>query len=133
MASISADNGLGFTDFDLPPEGCNHNKAMHISMECKGTTFSRVLVDTISSLNVLPKSALMKIDFAGVELRPSDLIVKAFDGSRRSVFGEVDLPFKIGLKVFGTTLFVMNIQPAYYCLLGRPWIHGAGTVTSTLH
>ncbi|XP_058783976.1 uncharacterized protein LOC131658727 [Vicia villosa] len=90
--NISAGNGLGFTDRDLPPEGRNHNKALHISMECKGTTLSRVLVDTGSSLNVLPKSALMRIDYAGVELRPSELVVRAFDGSRRSVFGEVDLP-----------------------------------------
>ncbi|XP_058783769.1 uncharacterized protein LOC131658498 [Vicia villosa] len=81
--NISAGNGLGFTDRDLPPEGRNHNKALHISMECKGTTLSRVLVDTGSSLNVLPKSALMRIDYAGVELRPSELVVRAFDGSRR--------------------------------------------------
>ncbi|KAI5434826.1 hypothetical protein KIW84_021587 [Lathyrus oleraceus] len=27
----------------------------------------------------------------------------------------------------------MDIHPAYSCLLGRPWIHEAGTVTSTLH
>lgn len=96
VSSISADNGLGFINVDLPHEGRCHNKALHISIECKGTTLSHVLVDTCSSLNVLPKIALMKIDYAGVELRPSDLIVKAFDGSRRSVFGEVDLPVKIG-------------------------------------
>ena len=83
-ANISAENGLGFTDFDLPPEGQDHNKALHISMECRGTTLSRVLVDTWSSLNVFPKSALMKIDYFGLELRPSNLMVKAFDGSRRS-------------------------------------------------
>lgn len=133
VSSISADNGLGFTDNDLPPKGLRHNKALHISIECKGTTLSHVLVDTGSSLNVLPKVALMKIDYAGVELRPSDLVVKAFDGSRRSVFGEVDLPIKIGPQVFNATFFVMDIQPAYCCLLGRPWIHGAGAVTSTLH
>ncbi|KAI5407865.1 hypothetical protein KIW84_053922 [Lathyrus oleraceus] len=27
----------------------------------------------------------------------------------------------------------MDIHPAYSCLLGRPWIHEAGAVTSTLH
>ena len=27
----------------------------------------------------------------------------------------------------------MDILPVYSCLLGRPWIHGAGVVTSTLH
>lgn len=109
MASTSTDNGLGFTDFDLPPEGRNHDKALHISMECKGTTLSRVLVDIGSSLNVLPKSTLMKIDNAGVKLHPSDLIVRAFDGSRRALFGEVDLLAKIGPRVFDTTLFIMDI------------------------
>ena len=28
---------------------------------------------------------------------------------------------------------VMDISPAYSCLLGRPWIHTAGVVPSTLH
>lgn len=92
-----------------------------------------MLVDTESSLNVLPMSILMKIDYVGVELCPSDLIIRAFDGSRRTIFGEVDLPVKIGPQVFGTTFFVMDIQPAYCCLLGCPWIHVAGAVTSTLH
>ncbi|XP_058725722.1 uncharacterized protein LOC131597017 [Vicia villosa] len=105
--NISAGNGLGFTDRDLPPEGRNHNKALHVSIECKGTTLSRVLVDTGSSLNVLPKLALMRIDYAGVELRPSELVVRAFDGSRRSVFGEVDLPIQVGPQIF-TTTFLHN-------------------------
>lgn len=75
----------------------------------------------------------MKINYARVELRPNDLIVRAFDGSRRAVFGEVDLPVKIGPQVFGAKFFVVDIQPAYFCLLGRLWIHGVGAVTSTLH
>ena len=31
------------------------------------------------------------------------------------------------------TFQVMDIHPAYSCLLVRPWIHEAGAVTSTLH
>ena len=27
----------------------------------------------------------------------------------------------------------MDIRPSYSCLLGRPWIHKAGAITSTLH
>ena len=92
-----------------------------------------MLVDTKSSPNVLPKFALMKIDYSGLELRPSDLVVKAFDGSRRSIFSEVDLPIKVGPRIFTTTFYVINIMPAYCCLLGHTWIHKAGAVTSTLH
>ncbi|XP_058784586.1 uncharacterized protein LOC131659413 [Vicia villosa] len=53
VSNINAGNGLGFTDADLPSEGRNHNRALHISVECKGTMLSRVLVDNGSSLNVL--------------------------------------------------------------------------------
>ncbi|XP_058765542.1 uncharacterized protein LOC131639041 [Vicia villosa] len=133
VSNINAGNGLGFTEADLPSEGRNHNRALHISVECKGTMLSRVLVDTGSSLDVLPKSSLMRLDYSGVEIRPSELTVRAFDGSKRSVFGEVDLPIMIGLQLFTITFFVMDIHPSYSCLLGRPWIHAVGAVTSTLH
>jgi hypothetical protein len=82
---------------------------------------------------VLPKKALAKLNCDGLILTPTDLIVRAFDGSKRAVFGEVELPVKIGPEVFKSTFYVMDIQPAYSCLLGRPWIHAAGAVTSTLH
>jgi hypothetical protein len=69
----------------------------------------------------------------GISMKPSTLIVKEFDGSRRAVIGEVDLPTKIGTTIFNITFQVMDIHPGYSCLLGRPWIHSAGVVTSTLH
>ena len=66
-------------------------------------------------------------------MRPSGIIVKAFDGSRKSVIGKVDLPIHIGPYLFLITFQVMDIIPAYSCFLGRPWIHEAGAVTLTLH
>lgn len=133
VANISASSCLGFNDDEFPPEGRNHNKALHISIECVDTVLSRVLVDTGSSLNVLPKNSLSKLTIEGLVMKPSSLIVRAFDGSRRTVIGEVDLPMKVGPHIFFITFYVMDIYPAYSCLLGRPWIHSAGAVTSTLH
>ena len=133
VASLTADNGLGFSDTDLTPVGRNHNKALHVSIECKGTTLAHVLVDTGSSLNILPKGSLKRLDCEGLVLKPSDIVVRAFDGSKRMVHGEVDLPIKVGSQNFNSTFYVMDIRPAYSCLLGYPWIHGAGAVTSTLH
>jgi hypothetical protein len=66
-------------------------------------------------------------------MRQSGVVVKAFDGSHKTVIGEVDLPIKIGPSDFQVTFQVMDIHPSYSCLLGRPWIHEAGAVTSTLH
>ena len=88
---------------------------------------------TGSSLNVLPKSTLSRLSYQGALMRYSGVIVKAFDGSCKTVIGKVDLPVKIGLNDFQITFQVMDIHPAYSCFLGRPWIHEARTVTSTLH
>ena len=35
--------------------------------------------------------------------------------------------------MFLVTLQVMNIHPLYNILLGRPWTHAAGVMTSSLH
>ena len=48
------------------------------------------------------------------------------------VHGEVDLSIKVGSQIFESTFYVMDIRLAYSCLLGGPWIHGAGSFTSTL-
>ena len=92
-----------------------------------GTTLAHVLVDIGLSLNVLPKNAL------DLTLKSSNIVVRAFDGSKRMVHGEVDIPIKVGSQTFASTFYVMDIRPSYSCLLGRPWIHRAGAVTSTLH
>ena len=82
---------------------------------------------------MLPKGALDRLDCEGLVLKPSYVVVRAFDGSKRMVHGEVDLPIKVGLHIFNSTFYIMDIRPAYSCFLGRPWIYGAGEVTSTLH
>ena len=94
---------------------------------------AHVLIDTGSSLNVLPKKALDRLDCEGLTLNPSNILVRAFDGSKRMVHGEVNIPVKVGSQTFESTFYVMDIRPSYSCLLGRPWIHRAGAVTSTLH
>ena len=75
----------------------------------------------------------MKLTIDSIVMRPSSTIVKAFDGSQSTVLGEVDLLVKIGPHIFYITFQVMDIEPTYTCLQGRPWIREVGAVTSTLH
>ncbi|XP_050885789.1 uncharacterized protein LOC127091248 [Lathyrus oleraceus] len=110
VANITTCNTLSFSGKELPKDGQNHNRALHISVKCKDYALARVLVDTESSLNL-----------------------KAFDGSRRIVIGEVELPILICPHIFPINFQVMDINPAYSCLLMHPWIHAAGAISSTLH
>ncbi|GAU50056.1 hypothetical protein TSUD_186910 [Trifolium subterraneum] len=133
VGNVTTCNNLSFSDEELPERGRDHNLALHISVICKFDSLSNVLVDTGSSLNVMSKITLDKLAYRGAPLRPSALIVKAFDGSRKSVIGEIDLPISVGPYEFQITFQVMDIRASYSCLLGRPWIHEAGAVTSTFH
>lgn len=45
----------------------------------------------------------------------------------------MDLPVEIGPHTFDITFQVLDIPAAYNFLLGRPWVHSAGAVPSSLH
>ena len=118
VGDITSCNNLSFCDEKLPYEGRKHNMALHISMNCKNDSLYNVLIDNGSTLNVIPRSTLMKLKYQGTPMRPSGIIVKAFDGSRNFVIGEVDLPIHIGPNLFQITFQVMDIASSYSCLLG---------------
>jgi len=133
VSHIKANDYLTFTEDEIPTEGKGHKKALHISVKCMDYVLARVLIDNDSSLNVIPKTTLDKISCEGAYLRPSSMVVRAFDRSRREVIGEIELPIQVGPCNFKVVFQVMDILPAYSCVLGRPWIHSAGVVPSTLH
>ena len=51
------------------------------------------------------------------------MVVRALNGTRLEVRGEINLPVHIGPHTCQVTFQIMDINPAYSCLLGRPWIH----------
>ncbi|XP_014621683.2 uncharacterized protein LOC114381585 [Glycine soja] len=131
--NITANNYLTFAEEEIPAEGRGHNMALHVSVKCMEHVMAKVLIDNDSSLNVMPKRMLEKLLFNVSHLRPSSMVVRAFDGSRQKVRGEIDLPVQIEPHTYQVTFQVMDINPAYSCLLGRPWIHSVGVIPSTLH
>jgi len=133
VSHITANNYLTFTEKEILSEGRGHNKALHISVKFMNHFISCVLVDNGSSLNVMPKTTMNKLHGEGIHLRPNTMVVRAFDGSKREVIREVELPVQVDPCTFQIVFQVMDILPAYSCLLGRPSIHTAGIVPSTLY
>jgi len=113
VGNITACNNLSFSDEELPTEGRNHNLALHISVNCKTDALSNVLVDTGSSLNVMAKTTYDRLSYQGTPPRRSGVMVRAFDGSRKTVLREVDLPITVGPHVFQVTFQVMDIKASY--------------------
>ncbi|XP_054808679.1 uncharacterized protein LOC129310792 [Prosopis cineraria] len=108
-------------------------KVLHITLKCHGYVIAKVLIDGDSTLNVLPRSTIELLPVDASCMKHSDVVVKAFDGTRREVIGNVCLPLQIGPSTFVVEFQVMYIDATYTMLLGRPWIHDAEAVPSTLH
>ena len=91
------------------------------------------MIDNGSSLNVMPLFTLMRLPVDRSYMKHSKTVVRAFDGIRQEVTGEIEIEMQIGPYTFNVEFQVMDICPSYNCLLGRPWIHIARAVPSTLH
>ena len=133
IGNITVGACIAFIDEEIPPKGRDSTKAFHFTVKCKSHTVPRALLDNGSSLNVMPMSTLLRLPIDLSNLRKSQMVVRAFDGSKREVLGNIKLLIQVGPSTFDSEFIVMDINPSYNCLLGRPWIHMASVVPSTLY
>nr|XP_009796183.1 PREDICTED: uncharacterized protein LOC104242801 [Nicotiana sylvestris] len=126
-------NRISFTDDELPKEGAGHNRALNLMVKCEGNYVKRVMVDGGSSVDICPLSTLQSMKINIDRIRPSNVCIRAFDGSARDTIGEINLTMTIGTVDFEIVFQVVDMVTSYNFLLGRSWIHTARVVPSTLH
>ena len=121
------------SDDDLPPDGLDHVRLLYITVGCSGRRVSSVLLDNGSTLNVCPLATTIALGFAPSDFGPSTQTVKAYDSTKREVMGTLMIDLQIGPATFSTLFQVLRIPASFNLLLGRPWIHVAGAIPSSLH
>ena len=91
VSLVLATNQVFFSDDELPPKGKDHILAMHIIVKCEDMIIARVLINNESALNVCPMATLepLKVDMSLI--KPSTMIIKAFDGTHRKVQGKIEI------------------------------------------
>ncbi|RVW68560.1 Transposon Ty3-I Gag-Pol polyprotein [Vitis vinifera] len=122
-----------FSDDDLPPDGLDHVRPLYITVGCSGRRVPSVLLDNGSALNVCPLATAIALGFAPSDFGPSTQTVRAYDSTKREVMGTLMIDLQIGPATFSTLFQVLRILASFNLLLGRPWIHVAGAIPSSLH
>ncbi|RVW25276.1 Retrovirus-related Pol polyprotein from transposon 17.6 [Vitis vinifera] len=122
-----------FSDDDLPPDGLDHVRPLYITVGCSGRRVPSVLLDNDSALNVCPLATAIALGFAPSDFGPSTQTVRAYDSTKREVMGTLMIDLQIGPATFSTLFQVLRIPASFNLLLGRPWIHVAGAIPSSLH
>ncbi|RVW87619.1 hypothetical protein CK203_041197 [Vitis vinifera] len=85
------------------------------------------------ALNVCPLATAIALGFAPSDFGPSTQTVRAYDSTKREVMGTLMIDLQIGPATFSTLFQVLRIPASFNLLLGRPWIHVAGAIPSSLH
>ena len=91
------------------------------------------MVDGGSGVDICPLSTLQSLKINTDRIRTNNVCVWEFDCAKRDTLGEIYLIVTIGPTEFGITFQVIDMDTSYNLLMGRPWIHMARAVPSTLH
>ncbi|XP_070004600.1 uncharacterized protein [Nicotiana sylvestris] len=96
IGQVLESHKITFYEDELPPEGLNHNRALHITVQFEDKFIARVLIDGSSSLNICPLDTLKRLGKGFHEIWARIMNVKAFDGSQRATIGEINLCLQMG-------------------------------------
>ena len=122
-----------FFEDDLPPEGSDHTRPLHLSVGCLGRHVPSVLLDNGPALNVCPLATAIALGYGPTDFKPSTQTVRAYDSTRREVMGTLTLKLMIGPVVFQVMFQILRIPVSFNLLLGRPWIDNASAIPYSLH
>ncbi|KAF2296014.1 hypothetical protein GH714_035677 [Hevea brasiliensis] len=124
---------ITFSDHDLPAEGRNHSRALFMTAEVRGWNVPCVMIDDGSAINVCPLKILPKLGISMSELIGSDLVIRAYDDSKRNVIRVFKTMVKVGPVETKVEFTMLDIPMTFSLLLGRIWFYPLGGVPSTLH
>ena len=76
--------------------------------------------------------------FKGLNLKPDNLIaysspMVSFERNMVIPKGQIRLPVQTGSDVVEVDFIVVNAFSPYTAIMGRPWLHTLGAISSTFH
>ena len=57
----------------------------------------------------------------------------SFEGKMVVPKGQIRLPMQTGMDVVEVNFIVVDVFSPYWAIIGRPWLHTLGVISSTLH
>uniref|UniRef100_A0A6N2MI02 Retrotransposon gag domain-containing protein n=1 Tax=Salix viminalis TaxID=40686 RepID=A0A6N2MI02_SALVM len=124
---------ISFNDEDLLLGSKLHNRPLFIKGYVDEKIVNRILVDDGSAVNILPLKTMRELGIPMDELFPSHLMIQGFNQGGQNAIGKIRLAMHIEDMESNALFHVIDAKTTYNMLLGRPWIHENGIISSTLH
>ena len=124
---------LSFSNVDKQGTIQPHDDALVVTLRIGGYDVKMVTVDQGSVAEIMYPDL-----YKGLGLKPEDLMVYSsllisFEGKMVVPKGQIRLPVKASTDVVEVDFIVVDAFSPYTAIMGRPWLHSLGAVSSTLH
>ena len=124
---------ISFSSDELPPAGINHNQPLFITVQYQTFRIPLMLLDNGASLNVCPLHTTSRLRFQAENITSATKGMTAFDNTHHDALGILIIPLSIGPVIFDVEFYIVDLEPSFNLLLGRPWLHKYQVLPSTLH
>ena len=124
---------LSFLDADKQGTIQPHDDALVVTLRICGYDVKRVMVDQGNATEIMYPDL-----YKGLDLKPEYLTtyrspLVSFEGKMVVPKGQIRLPVQAGADVVEVDFIVVDAFSPYIAIMGRPWLHSLGAISSTLH
>ena len=124
---------LSFSDADKQETIQPHDDALVVTLRIGGYDVKRVMINQGSAVEIMYPDL-----YKGLGLKPENLmtyssLLESFKGKTVVPKGQIRLPMQAGTDVVEVDFIVVDAFSPYTAIMGGPWLHSLGAVSSTLH
>ena len=124
---------LSFSDANKLGTIQPHDDALVVTLRIGGYNVKRVMIDQGSAAEIMYLGL-----YKGLGLKPENLTtysspLVSFESKMVVPKRQIRLPVQVGIDVVEVGFIVVDAFSPYTAIMGRPWLHTLGAVSSTLH
>ena len=124
---------LGFSDEDKVGTIQPHDDALVVTLRIGGYDVKGVMIDQGNVANVMYPDLYKGLGLKSENLAAYRSPLVSFEGRMVVPKSQIRLPVQTGTDVVEVDFIVVDVFSPYTTIMGRPWLHTLGAISSTLH
>ena len=124
---------LSFLDADKQGTIQPHDDTLVVTLRIGGYDVKRVMIDQRSAAEIMYPDLYKGLGLKTENLTTYNPPLVSFEGKMVVPNGQIRLPVQASTDVVEVNFIVVDVFSPYTAIMGRPWLHSLGTVSSTLH
>ena len=124
---------LSFSDVDNLGTIQPHDDALVVTLKIGGYNVKRVMIGQGSVAEIMYPDLYKGLGLKLENLTTYSSPLVSFEGKMVVLMGQIRLPAQVGIDMVEVDFIVMDAFSPYTAIMGKPWLHTLGAVSSTLH